>query len=101
MKQTSLQQISTSQPTLMHEISMLGPPINEDKPDDSFCLLCGNPNGFHYQPHGADCFGVLNGNDTQCRQTQAVCTNKTLICKNLKTKDSSMTHVRKHSLIPQ
>ena len=34
--------------------SFIGPPPPEDKPDNVFCLLCGNPNGFNLGPRGGD-----------------------------------------------
>ena len=34
--------------------SFIGSPLTEDKPDNVFCLLCGNPNGFNLGPRGGD-----------------------------------------------
>ena len=33
--------------------SLIGSPLPEDKPDNVFCLLCGNPNGFNLAPEEA------------------------------------------------
>ena len=45
---------SLSQP--LTAISLFGTPLPEDKPDNVFCLLCGNPNGFTIGPRGGDFF---------------------------------------------
>ena len=34
--------------------SFIGPPLPENKPNNVFCLLCGNPNGFNLGPQGGD-----------------------------------------------
>ena len=34
--------------------SFIGSPLRENKPDNVFCLLCGNPNGFNLGPRGGN-----------------------------------------------
>ena len=50
MKQTFLQQISTSQPTLMHEISMLRPPSMKTNVMTAFVCLVGTQMAFTINP---------------------------------------------------